>query len=181
MREAVRVSDARDPNRAYDLSEQLRRLRSAFVDGWVTPARAPVTFDEAQLARIEHVRDHGGWLNRYEMEYLDRLRGGARCGDPLPAAPTRREPYVNGFGDDFDVRTAGSGESAHVVIVFSHELWPGVRFGHRFPPPIEADGYEAIWLKEEVETGALARQMHQHPQPDDDGIIWTSWGWTPSP
>ncbi len=114
------------------------------------------------------------------MEYLQRLRAGARRGDPLPASPAVRRPYISGLKDDFDVRIVWSGDDAHVAILFSHELWPGVRFGHRFPPPDEADGHEAIWLKEEVETGALARQMRQHPQPDGDGIIWTSWGWTPS-
>ena len=139
-----------------------------------------MTFDEEQLARIEHVRDHGGWLNRDEMEYLQRSRAGAQRDDPLPAAPATREPYVDGFRDDFDVWIVGSDENAHVVILFCHESWPEIRFGHRFPPPDEADGYEDVWLKEEVETGALARQMRQHPRPDDDGIIWTSWGWTPS-
>jgi hypothetical protein len=124
--------------------------------------------------------DHGGWLNSQEKEYLQRLRDGARRGDPLPAAPASREPYVDGFREDFGVRTVGSGDDAHVVILFSHEMWPGTRFGHRFPPPIETDGYEGVWRKEEVETGALARQMREHPRPDDDGIIWTIWGCTPS-
>jgi hypothetical protein len=175
------VSDELDPDsQAHDVQKQHRRLKRAFVHGWVTPARGPVTFDDGQLDRIEHVRDHGGWLNREEMECLQRLRAGARRGDPLPAAPATREPYVDGFREDFDLQTVGSGDEAHVVILFSHELWPGVRFGHRFPLPGEADGYEDVWLKEEVETGALARQMRQHPRPDDDGIIWTSWGWTPS-
>jgi hypothetical protein len=98
----------------------------------------------------------------------------------LPAAPATREPYVDGFREDFAVRTVGSDDDAHVVILFSHEMWPGTRFGHRFPPPIETDGYEGVWRKEEVETGALARQMREHPRPDDDGIIWTIWGCTPS-
>lgn len=78
------VSDERgSDHQADDLDEQLRRLRRAFVHGWVTPARGPVTFDEAQLARMDHMRDHGGWLNRDEAEYLRRLRDGARRGDPL--------------------------------------------------------------------------------------------------
>jgi hypothetical protein len=31
-------------------------------------------------------------------------------------------------------------------------------------------------LKEEVETGGLARLMSRHPDPDGDGIVWTDWG-----
>ena len=31
-------------------------------------ARGPVIFGEEQLARIERVQDHGGWLNRDEFE-----------------------------------------------------------------------------------------------------------------
>jgi hypothetical protein len=175
------LSDAQDRAAEHaDLNEQHRRLKEAFVHGWVTSARGPVIFDEEQLARIEQVRDHGGWLNREEHEYLQRLRAGGRRGDPLPAAPAIREPFIDGFAEDFELRIVGADDGAHVVILFSHELWPGIRFGHRFPPPHEADGYEEIWLKEEVETGALARQMGQHPPSDDDGIVWTGWGWTPS-
>jgi hypothetical protein len=163
-----------------DLRGQQRRLEDVFVDGWVTPARGPVLFNEEQLARIERVRDHGGFLNMEEHEYLQRLGTGARRGDPLPAAPAIRRPFITGLGEDFEVQIASSGEHAHVVALFSHEHWPGVRFGHRFPPPREADGYEHIWLMEEVETGALARLMGRHPRRDGDGIIWTDWGWQPS-
>ena len=159
-----------------DLGEQQHRLEEAFVHGWVTPARGPVVFSEEQLARIERVCDHGGWLNDQEREYLERLEAGGRRGDPLPAAPAIRDPFIDGIAEAFDVRIAGAGDDAHVVVLFSHEHWPGVRFGHRFPSPDEADGYEDIWLKEEVETGGLARLMGRHPDPDGDGIVWTDWG-----
>jgi hypothetical protein len=167
--------------RSSDLGEQQRRLEEAFVRGRVSPARGPVVFDEAQLARIEQVRDHGGLLNMDEHEYLERLRAGGRRGDPLPAAPAIRKPYIRGMGDDFEVQTAGTGYHAHVGVLFSHEHWPGVRFGHRFPPPAEADGYEDVWLMEEIETGGLARLMRQQPHPDSAGITWTTWGWRQSP
>ena len=57
--------------------------------------------------------------------------------------------------------------------MFSHQHFPGVRFGHRF------SGYdsalEGIELKEEIETGALDRMMQSQPAADDAGIIWTTW------
>ncbi|HEY2650995.1 MAG TPA: hypothetical protein VGI50_03670 [Solirubrobacteraceae bacterium] len=69
----------------------------------------------------------------------------------------------------------GAGDQASVVVLFSHDHWPGIRFGHRFLTPDKAVGYEDIWLKEEVETGGLGRLMDRHPHPDDDGIVWTHW------
>jgi hypothetical protein len=155
------------------IEEQRDRLERVFVDGLITPARGPVNFNEDQLARLDRVNQHGGWLNRDEHEYLQRLRAGGRRGEPLPAAPATREPYIDGIGEDFEIRIATQAEQVAVVILFSHERWPGIRFGHRFPPPNQADGYEDIWLKEEVETGALSRLMDREPRPDDDGVIWT--------
>jgi hypothetical protein len=178
VRQAVRVGDQGKPDEGgTDLCAQQRRLEKAFVHGGVSAARGPVVFSEEQLARIEHVRDHGGLLNGQEHEYPQRLKAGGRRGDPLPAALAMRDPFINGIADDFEVRISGAGDYAHVVVLFSHEHWPGVRFGHRFPPPDEADGYEHIWLKEEIETGGLARLMSQQPQSDDDGIVSTDWGW----
>lgn len=159
-----------------DLREQQRRLERAFVHGWVSPARGQVILSEDQLTRIERVRDRGGWLNAQEHEHLERLRPGGRRGDPLPAAPAIRQPFISGIAEDFEVRIAGAGDHASVVVLFSHEHWPGVRFGHRFPPPDQADGYGEIWLMEEVETGGLGRLMGRRPSPDDDGITWTDWG-----
>lgn len=132
-------------------------------------------FSEEKLARLDQVREHGGWLNKDEVEYLQRLQAGGHRGHPLPAAPASREPFINGIGEDFEVRMARTAEHANVVVLFSHERWPGIRFGHRFPPPDQADGYEHIWLKEEIETGALARLMDRDPIPDSDGVIWTDW------
>jgi hypothetical protein len=157
------------------LREQRRRLEKSFLKGWVTPARGPVVFSEDDVARIEQVRDHGGWLNKQEHEYLQQLRAGGLLGDPLPGAPATRRPFIDGMADDFEVRIEGAGDSANVVIVFSHADHPGVRFGHRFPAPDEADGSEDIWLMEEVETGALGRLLGRHPSPDSDGIVWTDW------
>jgi hypothetical protein len=162
-----------------ELCEQQCRIREAFVHGRVTPARGPVAFNKEQFARLERIRStvNGSWLvSAHEYEYLKRFEAGGRPGDPLPAAPAKREPFITGIADDFDVRIAGTGDHAHVVVLFSHQHWPGVRFGHRFPPPAEADGYEDIWLKEAIETGGLYRLMDRHPNPDGDGIVWTDWG-----
>jgi hypothetical protein len=172
----VSMEEHRDPNaRDHDLGAQRNRLEHVFVTGWVKPARGPVSFSEEQLARIEHVRDHGGWLYPRESEYLRRVQDGARRDDPLPAAPGTRRPFVNGFAEDFEIRIVSSGEQANVVILFCHAHWPGVRFGHRFPTPDQSDGYEQIWLMEAVETGRLNRLMSQQPTPDHDGVTWTDW------
>jgi hypothetical protein len=157
------------------IEEQRDRLERACVHGWVTPARGPVAFNEEQLARLDHVGQHGGWTNKDESEYLRRRRAGGRRGDPLPAAPATREPCIDGLGEDFEFQISTQADQAEVVVLFSHERWPGIRFGHRFPPPRQADGYEAIWLKEEVETGALNRLMNGGPRSDDAGVIWTDW------
>ena len=83
---------------------------------------------------------------------------------------------IDGIAEDFEVRIAGVGDDARVVVLFSHEHWSGVRFGHRFPPADVADGYEYIWLKEEVETGGLGRLMGRRPHADGDGVVWTDRG-----
>ena len=158
------------------IDEQRRRLEEVFVHGWVSPARGPVTFSEDELARVDQVREHGGFLNKQEHEYLQRLRAGGRRGDPLPAASAKREPFISGIADEFEVRIATTAEHVNVVVLFSYERWPGIRCGHRFSSPDEADGYEDIWLMEEIDTGGLGRLMGRHPSPDDDGIIWTDWG-----
>ena len=49
------------------------------------------------------------------------LRAGGRRGDPLPAAPASREPFITGVGEDFAVRIVKTSEHANVVILFSHE------------------------------------------------------------
>ena len=116
LRQAVGLDDQRDRDERWkDLCDQQRRLEEAFIHGWVTPARAPMVFTEDQLARIERLRDHGGWLNGQEHEYLERLRAGGRRGDPLPAAPAIRQPFIDGIAEDFEVRIASGGDHASVV------------------------------------------------------------------
>lgn len=59
-------------------------------------------------------------------------------------------------------------------MLFSYRDFPGIRFGHRFPP--DDAGLDKIWLKEEIETGALDRMMADPPAPDGVGVVWTTWG-----
>ncbi len=112
--------DARNVD-GRDLHEQRDRLEKALVDGWMSPARGPLIFSEDQLARIDRVREHGGLLNKEEHDYAEMLRAGGRRGDPLPAAPASREPFITGVGEDFAVRIVKTSEHANVVILFSHE------------------------------------------------------------
>jgi hypothetical protein len=80
---------------------------------------------------------------------------------------------AKGVGDDAEVIITGRGARQCVAALFSHQSFPGVRFGHRFTL---GDKHAPIWLKEEIETGALHRMMQAQPAPDDAGIVWTTWG-----
>ena len=117
---------------------------------------------ERQRARIE-AEFRAGWVPRNV----------AQPDDPL--LPTERQPFIDGVGDDVEVIIVGDAPP-WVAVLFSHERFPGVRFGHRIrAPSSELARYATVWLKEEVETGALHRMMRSQPPPDDAGIIWTSW------
>ena len=74
----------------------------------------------------------------------------------------------------------GRGLGRCVAVLFCYQDFPGARFGHRFPLEPFAAGHEGIWLKEDIETGALHRMVNNHPAADDAGIIWTTWG-SPDP
>jgi hypothetical protein len=95
---------------------------------------------------------------------------------PKNAGEAQPLPFINHVGDA-DVIITGSGAQQRVAVLFSHEHFPGVRFGHRFPPPSgKGARYAPIWLKEEIETGALHRMMRAGPSADHAGVIWTAWG-----
>jgi len=70
----------------------------------------------------------------------------------------------------------GTGQGRRVAVLFSHPSFPGVRFGHRFPLGLDEYGGDPVYLREEIETGALHRMMQAQPAPDDKGITWTTWG-----
>ncbi len=94
----------------------------------------------------------------------------------LEIPPRQRKPFINGVSDDAEVIITDTGSWRYVAVLFSHESFPGVRFGHRFAPP--SDKHAPIWLMEEIETGALHRMMQDQPAADDAGIVWTTWGAT---
>lgn len=133
---------ARTGRRAYDLA--------------VPPNSASSAELERQRARID-VFFRDGWIPQ---------------GPDRPPEPTRqRLPFIKGGGDDAEVIITGHGARQCVAVLFSHQSFPGVRFGHRFTP---GDKHAPIWLKEEIETGALHRIMQVQPAPDDAGIVWTT-------
>jgi hypothetical protein len=111
----------------------------------------------------------------------------------------QRRPYVRGLREDFTLSVDRSGPVAHVVMLFTHESFPGVRFGHRFRPP--PDEFEDIEFMEDVETGGLLASLTA-PVPAAGGgngpgaeggsderawtggdptehIVWTSFGFQP--
>ena len=167
-----------DYRRWTGLADQRRGLEKLFVAGLVEPAREAIPYGEEDLTRLDRIMElsrgpRGVLLYASDHEYLQQLMAGGWRGDPLPAKPARRRPFIDGVADDFQILVATGVEQEHVVILFSHAAWPGVRFGHRFVTPDESDGYEEIWLKEDIETGRLHRLMSRNPQPDRDGVIWT--------
>jgi hypothetical protein len=83
-----------------------------------------------------------------------------------------RLPFIRGV-DEAEVSITGDGAWRRVAVLFCHQSFPGVRFGHRFAP---GDKHAPIWLMEEIDTGALHRMMRAQPMPDDEGIVWTTWG-----
>ena len=80
-------------------------------------------------------------------------------GDPLP--PLQPHPYIDNV-TGADVIITGTGPERRVAVLFSHQHFPGVRFGHRFSG--RDPGLEGIELKEEIETGALHRMMQPWPR-----------------
>jgi hypothetical protein len=159
--------------RESDLERQRAEIEADFREGWVpTDAGQPRALTAAAYAQARKIVDHGG-LAYLDFATIQAVREGAQPGDPLP--PTECRPSIDGVGDDVEVIIVSDAEP-WVAVLFSHAHFPGVRFGHRISAPSsELARYGTIWLKEEVETGALHRMMQNQPPPDDAGIIWTSW------
>ena len=159
-----------------ELERQRAVIEADFRGGWI-PA-------DAGLPRTPTATAHAG-ENSFiasdgqagtDLGHADNqiVRDGAQPGDPLP--PWRRRPFIRGVSDDAEVIITGTGSWRYVAVLFSHESFPGVRFGHRFAPP--SDKHAPVWLMEEIETGALHRMMRDRPAADDVGIVWTTWGAT---
>jgi hypothetical protein len=131
-----------------------------------------------ELSRVEYnfalkvISD--GLLTGMDPGTIRAVRDGAQPGDRLP--PPERKPFIVGVSDDAEVIISGDDSDRHVAVLFSHQHFPGIRFGHRFPPPTKNEiRYSTISLKESIETGALGRMMRDPPSADEAGITWTIW------
>jgi hypothetical protein len=168
---------APDPDDDPGLERQRAGIEAAFREGWrPVDAGGPRVLTGQAHAEARRILSQGGWTG-LDREIIQAVRGGARPGDPLP--PPRPSPFIDRVSDA-EVIITGCGPDRRVAVVFSHEHYPGVRFGHRFPLERDADGHGPIWLKEEIETGALHRMMQDQPDAGAAGVIWTTWG-SPGP
>jgi hypothetical protein len=166
-----------DPPSQAELERQRAAIEAHFREGWIPrplPGGRQRTLTAAACTQARRVLDSGGWTG-LDRVTIQAVRDGARPGDPLP--PPERAPFIRRVRAAAEVIITGTGPGRCVAVLFSHEDFPGVRFGHRFSPP--SAGHAAIWLKEEIETGALHRMMRAPPAADD-GIIWTTWEGRPS-
>ncbi|MHB1874843.1 MAG: hypothetical protein ACYCPF_08325, partial [Streptosporangiaceae bacterium] len=93
---------------------------------------------------------------------------------PLPPSSERaRTTFIQGVSDDAEVIITGAGPARSLAILFTHQAYPDVRFGHRFAR--WDDKHSLIWLMEEIETGALHRMMRDAPPAAGAaGITWTT-------
>lgn len=156
-----------------ELQQQRTKAEAALREGWVPQGAGKArVLTNSDYAAARKVIEEGGWTG-LDRVTIDAVRNGAQPGDPLP--PLERKPFIAHVGDA-EVIIIGEGREQRVAVVFSHDHFPGVRFGHRLPLPSQNNaGHELVWLKEEIETGALRRMMLDPPAADDAGIIWTTW------
>jgi hypothetical protein len=168
---------ASGPDGDPELERQRTEIEAAFGDGWrPIGADQPRVLTEHAYTEARNIIGQGGWTG-LDQATIQAVRDGAQPGDPLP--PLQPRPYIDNV-THAEVTIAGSGPGRRVAVLFSHRHFPGVHFGHRFPLDLHAEGREQIWLKEEIETGALHRMMGNRPFADDAGITWTTWG-SPAP
>jgi hypothetical protein len=161
-----------------ELERQRANIEASFRAGWVPEGVGqPRTLTAAEYTEARKlITEAVSRLSHLEPAIVQAVREGARPGDALP--PRERKPFITGVSDDAEVIITSHGAVQYVAVLFSHDSFPGVRFGHRFTPP--SDKHAEIWLMEEIETGALHRMMQVPPWADDEGIIWTAWGLAPS-
>ena len=155
-----------------DLEFQRDAIARAFREGWVPMGVGePRVLTERDYAEARKLLGRGGWTG-LDQATIQAVRGGAQPGDSLP--PLQPDPFINNV-TDAEVFMTGSRPGRRIAVRFSHDDFPGIRFGHRFPREPGRETHEDIWLKEEIETGALHRMMQDPPAPDDAGVIWTAW------
>jgi hypothetical protein len=161
------------PNSDPELQWQRGKIESAFRQGW-WPQGAGESGELTERAytearKILDRKGATGWTGLHPAT-IQAVRDGAQPGHVLPLLP-----YIDRV-TDAEVILSGSGTARRVAVLFRHDDFPDARFGHRFPLDPFAAEHESIWLKEEMETGALHRMMAGQPPPDSAGIIWTTWG-----
>lgn len=156
-----------------ELEQQRTAVETAFREGWVPLGVGESrVLTERDYAEARKIIDKGGWTGLDRMT-IEAVRGGARPGGPLP--PLQPHPFINHVSDA-EVIIHGEGPERRVAVLFSHDHFPGVRFGHLFRLEFPRENREPIWLMEEIETGALHRMMRGKPAADGAGVIWTTWG-----
>lgn len=167
------VTDTDDS--ATGLERQRAEVEAAFRHGWTTVmANRRRVLSAADFRQAQKVIAGEVVLTGMDPAMIRAVRHGARPGDALP--PPERRPFIVGVGDDAEVVISGSGADRRVAVLFSYQAWPGRRFGYRFSPPSSRTArYGPIWLKEEIETGALHRMMQSPPAGDEAGVIWCTW------
>lgn len=148
-------------------------LERVFREGWVPEGVGKPRKLTTQDYEAAVIANRGGWTG-LDWALLRAVHEGAQPGEPL--TPLEAKPLIRGV-NDVEVRIVGVGPERRVAAFFSYEPFPGVHFGHRFEPDETLSYYEHIDLVEEVETGGIHRLMASSPEPDEDGVIWTSfWG-----
>jgi hypothetical protein len=164
---------ASSPAPESELLRQKTEVEADFSGGWVprdVGTRRVLT--DTAYAAARKIIDEGGWSG-LDRVIIEAVRDGAQPGDALP--PREARPFIDRMSD-IEVILVGSSPHRCVAVLFSYDHFPGIRFGHRLPLPSENGAKHAlIWLKEQIETGALHRMMRNPPAPDSAGITWTTW------
>jgi hypothetical protein len=157
-----RASSGRRGEPGFPDLSPARRHRSVIPEGWRPRAGGrPRVLTERAYAEARQLFSRGGWKG-LDRATIEAVRGGAQPGDALP--PEQPKPFITDVTEP-EVVITGSGEGRRVAVLFSHRHFPGLRFGHRFPPDPHAECREQIWLMEEIDNGALHRMMEDRPPP----------------
>ena len=142
------------------LDGQHALIETVLVEGWQPIGGGkPRVLTEPAHAEARKILDRGGWTG-LDQAAIEAVRGGAQPGDPLP--PLQAEPCIRHVTDP-EVIITGTGQGRRVAVLFSHTSFPGARFGHRFPLGLDEYGGDPVYLREEIETGALHRMMQAQP------------------
>jgi len=156
------------PDDARDLDGQFAEIDAVLRGPWVPhdAGQLRVLTHDAYAEVLQSIKRCG--LTSLDPATIEAVRGGTQPGDPLPP-----DYHIDHVTDPAVVFT-GSGQERLVAVLFSHQHFPGVRFGYRFSP--YGDGrLAALALVEAIETGELHRMMSVPRPPDKVGIVWT-WG-----